>query len=184
MNHVIQLIFGFGWIAFWGYWIYMAIKTRQPSQNRSSHGIGVRLTIVLVLFVILNHTPSRWSHQIQNHFLQILGLILFTVGVIIAVWARIYLSGSWGFPGYQRDKTELIMTGPYKFIRHPIYTGIITAMIGTAIALALYLLIVCLISASYFIWNAMSEEKYLVNKFPNVYPGYLKKTKMLIPFIF
>ena len=79
---------------------------------------------------------------------------------------------------------ELVTTGPYHAIRHPIYSGIILAMIGTTIAVSWYWLIAVVLLGAYFIYSAAMEERYMAGRFPDTYPGYKQSTKMLIPFIF
>ena len=78
---------------------------------------------------------------------------------------------------------ELVMTGPYSHVRHPIYSGIILAMVGTAIAVSWYWLIAVGVLGSYFFYSAITEEHYMTKLFPNDYPAYKRSTKMLIPFL-
>lgn len=83
----------------------------------------------------------------------------------------------------KKQDPELVTTGPYQYIRHPIYTGILLGTLGSAIDVSTYWLIVFIIFAFYFIYSAVVEEKLMMKQFPQVYPAYKKKTKMLIPFI-
>jgi len=75
-------------------------------------------------------------------------------------------------------------TGPYRSIRHPIYSGIILAMIGTTIGVSLYWLVAVGLLGAYFVYSAVVEERYMAGRFPDSYPEYKRSTKMLIPFIF
>jgi protein-S-isoprenylcysteine O-methyltransferase Ste14 len=84
----------------------------------------------------------------------------------------------------QKADPDLITSGPYHLVRHPIYTGILTAGIGTAVALSWVWLIVVAISGAYFIYSATNEERYMTTQFPDAYPAYKRSSKMLIPFIF
>lgn len=83
----------------------------------------------------------------------------------------------------RRTEPELVTTGPYRTIRHPIYTGIIVALVGTALATSLLALIVAAVVAGYFIFSATREERFLAGEFPGTYPAYKARTKMLIPFL-
>ena len=87
-------------------------------------------------------------------------------------------------PMTQKIDPELVTTGPYRTIRHPIYTGIILAMIGTAIAVSLYAFIPVVVLGAYFIHSARTEERYLAGQFPDTYLPYQRSTKMLIPFLY
>jgi len=83
-----------------------------------------------------------------------------------------------------KDEPELVTTGPYRTIRHPIYTGIILGMIGTAIAVSIYWVIAVVVLGAYFIYSAVVEERNMTRLFPGIYPEYKRSTKMLIPFVF
>jgi protein-S-isoprenylcysteine O-methyltransferase Ste14 len=115
--------------------------------------------------------------------LQGIGLTVFFLGLALAVWARLYLGRNWGMPMSQKADPELITTGPYHVIRHPIYSGIILALIGTTIATSLYLLVAVVLIGGYFVYSATAEERYMTGRFPDTYPRYKRSSKMLIPFI-
>ena len=75
-------------------------------------------------------------------------------------------------------------TGPYRRVRHPIYSGIILAMVGTALAVSWYWLIAVGVLGAYFVYSADIEERYMTALFPDAYPAFKRSTKMLIPFVF
>jgi protein-S-isoprenylcysteine O-methyltransferase Ste14 len=78
---------------------------------------------------------------------------------------------------------ELVTTGPYRRIHHPIYSGMILAMVGTAIAVSFYWLIAAAILGAYFLFSAVVEERTMAKLFPADYPPYKHGTKMLIPYL-
>ena len=84
----------------------------------------------------------------------------------------------------RKQDPELVTSGPYRLVRHPIYTGILVAGIGTAVALSWSWLIAVALAGVYFIYSAIVEERYLAEQFPDTYPAYRRSTKMLLPFIF
>ena len=83
----------------------------------------------------------------------------------------------------RKDEPELVTTGPYRFVRHPIYTGIILAAVGTAVAGNWLWLTVVALMAGYFVYAAVVEERYLTVQFPDAYPAYRRSTWMLVPFV-
>ena len=83
----------------------------------------------------------------------------------------------------QKDEPELVTSGPYRLVRHPIYSGILLATVGTAVALSWLWLTVVALAAIYFIYSATVEERYLAEQFPEDYPAYRRSTKMLVPFV-
>jgi protein-S-isoprenylcysteine O-methyltransferase Ste14 len=109
---------------------------------------------------------------------------LYVLGLGLAVWARVYIGRNWGTPMSRKQDPELVTSGPYRMVRHPIYSGIILASIGTAVAISLYWLIVAALFGAYFIYSALQEERFMAEQFPNTYPEYKRSTKMLIPFVF
>jgi protein-S-isoprenylcysteine O-methyltransferase Ste14 len=109
---------------------------------------------------------------------------MFLAGLALAIWARIYLGRNWGMPMTQKEDPELVTSGPYSYIRHPIYTGILLAIVGSVIAGGDFWLVFLVITAPYFIYSAVMEERLMMKQFPKVYPSYKSKTKMLIPFVF
>ena len=118
-----------------------------------------------------------------NPWLLGTGLVIFLLGLALAVWARVYLGRNWGMPMSQKADPELVTTGPYGMIRHPIYSGIILGMAGTAIAVSLYWLVAVAILGAYFLYSAVVEERTMTKLFPAAYPPYKRATKMLIPYL-
>ncbi len=121
---------------------------------------------------------------VSSPWLQGIGLAIFVLGLALAVWARLYIGRNWGMPMSRKDDPELVTTGPYHTVRHPIYSGIILGMIGTAIAVSWYWLIAAAAMGAYFGFSAVAEERYMAGQFPDTYPEYKQSTKMLVPFIF
>jgi protein-S-isoprenylcysteine O-methyltransferase Ste14 len=86
-------------------------------------------------------------------------------------------------PMTKKAEPELVTSGPYRFVRHPIYSGILLGLLGTALAINLYLLIAFGAGLAYCVYSARVEERWLTASFPSAYPAYRTHTKMLIPFV-
>ena len=173
------------WLAFWGYWILAAAGAkRQEPRAGNAAGIGIRLGIVLLVFLLVRtRALGADAGIIQNPAVQGLGIVLFVAGLGLAIWARLYIGRNWGMPMSVKADPELVTTGPYRYVRHPIYSGVILAMVGTALAVGLDWLVVALLMGVYFIYSATVEEKNLMRLFPSTYPAYKRSTKMLVPFL-
>ena len=115
---------------------------------------------------------------------EAVGLVLFALGLGFAIWARVHIGRNWGTPMTQKVEPELVTSGPYRLVRHPIYSGILTAGIGSALALSWFWLVPVALAGSYFVYAATVEERYLAGEFPDTYPAYKRSTKMLVPFVF
>lgn len=180
--HPLKLAIDFAWIVFWIYWIVSA----SSSKESVSGGWRTRLTGVSAVGVFLIAGALRdGSLALAVHGLipAAIGALLFACGIALAVWARLHLGRNWGMPMTQRAEPELVTSGPYRFVRHPIYSGILTAMLGTALVNNLIGLIVVAVLVAYFYYCGIVEERNLAASFPKEYPEYRSRTKMLIPFL-
>jgi protein-S-isoprenylcysteine O-methyltransferase Ste14 len=140
--------------------------------------------IAVVVFVLIRVGAFR-GHGLNTDPLRAgVGLVLFGLGLGFAVWARIHIGRNWGVPMTQKDEPELVTSGPYHLVRHPIYSGILVAGLGTTLALSWWWLAAVVLAGIYFIYGATVEERYLTGQFPDSYPAYRRSTKMLVPFIF
>jgi protein-S-isoprenylcysteine O-methyltransferase Ste14 len=109
-------------------------------------------------------------------------LALTILGCGFAIWARVTLGSNWsGLPNVKREH-ELIVKGPYKLVRHPIYSGLLLALAGTAIAdgRSVWVLSLVLLAASYAV-KMRQEEQLMMQTFPQDYPAYRRRVKALIP---
>ena len=114
----------------------------------------------------------------------IIGSIITVFGLCITIWARATLGSNWSGAVTFKKNHELITRGPYKFVRHPIYTGLMTMLIGTFIVYGFaYVLLAIIIFFLGLIGKLMQEEKLMIKHFGKKYIDYKNKTKALIPFI-
>jgi protein-S-isoprenylcysteine O-methyltransferase Ste14 len=180
--YVVDVVIFAGWVAFWIYWLVASIGVKA-GQTRWTRFAGIRVGIILVVLLLLRVRAVKGHTVTSNPWLQGIGVALFFLGLALAIWARVYLGRNWGMPMSQKVDPELVTTGPYHSVRHPIYSGIILAMIGTTIAVSLYWLAAVILLGAYFLYSAVVEERSMARLFPDSYPEYKRSTKMLIPFI-
>jgi protein-S-isoprenylcysteine O-methyltransferase Ste14 len=179
---VVDLVFLVCWLAFWIYWLVASANTKRGT-TRWGQFAGFRVGIVLVVLLVLRLGLVKGHAGVSNPWLWAIGLALLVLGLGLAVWARVYIGRNWGMPMSRKDEPELVTTGPYHSVRHPIYSGMILGMIGTAIAVSWYWVIAVVLMGAYFIYSAVQEERYMTEQFPATYPDYKRSTKMLVPFI-
>jgi protein-S-isoprenylcysteine O-methyltransferase Ste14 len=181
--HTVEFVFAIGWGVFWIYWFVAAFSMKR---GRVAWSGELRIRAVLFILVILLLRLGAFQNRGLNSdpWLAGLGLVLFAAGLGFAIWARIHIGRNWGAPMSQKDEPELVTSGPYQLVRHPIYSGILVAGIGTAVALSLAWLIAIALAGIYFVYSATIEERNLTEQFPDAYPVYRRSTKMLVPFIF
>jgi protein-S-isoprenylcysteine O-methyltransferase Ste14 len=140
--------------------------------------------IVVVVILLIRLGAFRGHGHNTDPWRAGLGLMLFALGLGVAIWARLHIGRNWGTPMTQKDEPELVTSGPYHVVRHPIYSGILVAGVGTAVALSWRWLTAVALAGVYFLYSATVEERYMTEQFPDSYPAYKRSTKMLVPFVF
>lgn len=183
------------WIAFVLYWLVLAQFNKKVSRSTPWFTIwGLRLAIIIGVLVVMpfrRHgvadliaSLGRSLPDLAGFGGQWLGVGLCLAGFGLAFWARLHIGRNWGMPMSLRQGHELVTSGPYAYVRHPIYSGLMLAMIGSAPAVSMLWLLLFPIYFIYFIVSARTEEKMMLAQFPDAYPAYRRRTKMLLPFVF
>jgi protein-S-isoprenylcysteine O-methyltransferase Ste14 len=179
----VKLVFAVGWAAFWVYWLLAAFSMKR-GRIQWSRELRIRVVIVAVA-ILLIRLGAFGSHRANTDpWLAAIGLVLLGLGLGFAIWARVHIGRNWGTPMTQKVEPELVTSGPYRLVRHPIYSGIIVAGIGTVMGLGWMWLPIFALADVYFVYSATVEERYLSEQFPDSYPQYKHSTKMLVPFVF
>jgi len=187
---IYNYIFLVSWIVFLVYWGVTAIGSKKNIQQPGLLGSNVLFRVVFLLAVILilsRPGPAMWLHQHQYLMLKPIakpiGALCCVVGITLAIWSRKILGKNWGMPMSLKEEPELVTVGPYNYIRHPIYTGVLLAILGSALAVGIVWFIVFIGGIIYFTWSALQEQKNMLRLFPEQYPVYKQRTKMFIPFV-
>jgi protein-S-isoprenylcysteine O-methyltransferase Ste14 len=179
----VELVFAVGWGAFWLYWLVTAFSVKR-CRVPWSRELRIRAVIVVAAILLIRLGAFRGHGLNTDPWRAGLCLVLFALGLGFAIWARMHIGRNWGTPMTQKDDAELVTSGPYHLVRHPIYSGILLAGVGTAVALNWFWLIAVVLAGVYFLYSATVEERDMTEKFPDTYPVYMRSTKMLVPFIF
>jgi protein-S-isoprenylcysteine O-methyltransferase Ste14 len=171
---------GVAWVVFWLYWLVSAQNAKAGTRG----GINwwVRVVVILAVLAVNGLTRVRFVAT-TSLATGVIGAVLVGCGLGFAVWARRHIGRNWGMPMSRKDSPELVTSGPYRYVRHPIYSGLLLALVGSAIAINLLLFAPVLILIWYFYRAATIEERNLVAAFPTTYPEYRARTRMLIPFV-
>ncbi len=168
------------WIVFWAYWLASAFGAKEGRGSRRRLPLnGLSALSVIVLLRVFR----GGGLAVHSPVLGAIGAVVFASGLALAVWARLHLGRNWGMPMSEKSEPELITSGPYRFVRHPIYSGLLLGLLGTALVINLIGLLIVAILGGYFYYCASVEERNLTATFPNAYPTYRANTKMLIPFL-
>src|SRR5215470_7816201 len=178
------------WIAWLIYWAISAqnvarTQIREPFQGRMFTLVVLVFAAMLIFSPYFKHgflgrrfvPDSEWSKSV--------GLTLILAGFAISIWARRHLGRFWSARVTLKVDHQLIQSGPYARVRHPIYSGLLLAMLGTAAFVGEWhaMLGVALFFVAH--WEkARREETLLVGEFGETYLQYCNRTGALIPRLF
>lgn len=175
------------WAVFFLVWAITSFQAKASvRRDRDRAPVLWRIGVLLVVFVLIVGVGRGWIPR-PTPFpaaVQWAGVALAALGIGFAIWARLTLGANWGMPMTLREKPELVTRGPYAWVRHPIYTGIMSAFIGTALASGAWWFVIPLAALAYFLISAGQEEKDMLGHFPDTYPAYMARTKRLVPFLY
>lgn len=184
LNAIFGLTIAACWLGFSVYWL-LAARSAKPNAHHNVYAQwAVRAAVAAAVIVRLKFGgPIHFFVARADPILGAVGVALCVLGIALAIWARVHLGRNWGMPMSRKETPELVTTGPYCYVRHPIYAGMLLAVFGSVLATRLLWLVIIVLGA-YFIYSAMQEQKIMLKEFPDAYPAYRKRTKMLIPFVF
>ena len=175
------------WLVFVLYWIFASlsvnrIKNREPAGSRLT-----RLAVIAATLLLLN-TNLGYSGFLGRRFVPFtrsmpwLGAILTLAGVAFAIWARVHIGRYWSGTVALKVEHQLIRTGPYAHIRHPIYTGVLLMLAGTALAIGRYgALLAFLLLLADLIWKSRREEALLAREFGAAFEEHRSHTGFFLP---
>src|SRR5690348_15955670 len=130
----VELVFAAGWAAFWLYWIVAAFSSKR-GRVPWSRELRIRAVVVVAAILLIRLGAFRGHNAHSALWREALGLALFALGLGFALWARVHIGRNWGLPMTRKDEPTLVTSGPYHLVRHPIYSGLLAAGVGTAVAL-------------------------------------------------
>jgi protein-S-isoprenylcysteine O-methyltransferase Ste14 len=176
------------WIIFSVYW---GIAGRNSAPTKSSESGAstwfhqIVLTAALALLFVPVHGLNGWFLPQRIHFLVAAGAGIQAAFILLAVWARRHLGRNWSAAVRIGVDHELIRSGPYRFLRHPIYTAMLGMFVGTAVASSQYhaLLGLAILVLAYLRKTRM-EEDILQQTFGAEYEAYRRDSWALVPFLF
>ena len=177
------------WLVFVAIWVIAAVSTKR-TVYRETRARRMRYWVLLVIAYLLllygRRLPYPLNLGIAPHVVPIAwaAAVLCVIGLGFAVWARVILGRNWSGVVTLKEGHELVERGPYRFVRHPIYTGILTMFFATALAqghLAGFAGVL-LMFASFWI-KLGDEEKLMLQQFPVRYAAYRRRAKRIIPFV-
>jgi protein-S-isoprenylcysteine O-methyltransferase Ste14 len=175
------------WLVFFLYWAISALSSKVAKKTESVAERLQRMAPLAVAYWLLfyNATPLGWLNRrfvTDSAAAAVMGVTLTAAGVGFAIWARWHLGANWSAIVSIREEHELIRTGPYRRLRHPIYTGMLLAMAGTALVLGeVRGLLAFAITLAAFYSKARKEEAWLRREFGEKFEAHAQQTGMFLP---
>lgn len=173
--------------------IYWQIRAGGTKTTRRLEPVGSRIgrTLTFLVAIVLLMTrliPLHWLYRPlwpQGLLAFWLGAVITVSGLLFAVWARDHLGRNWSRSVTIKQDHELITSGPYAVVRHPIYTGILVGFLGSAIAMAEVRGFVVLVLIFLVFWAKLRmEEKWMHAEFGETYDSYVRRSAALVPYLF
>lgn len=179
------------WIIYWGVAAAKnkAIARKEDARSRLSYGLPFFAGVILMLHPRILHDFGNgvlarfmWPPSALGYALAI---VLVIAGLGFSVWARVHLAGNWSATVTVKEGHELVRSGPYKYVRHPIYTGILIAILGSVVLIGRWNALIgfALVAAS-FVIKLRIEERFMAEQFGDAYQLYKKEVAALVPGLF
>ncbi len=196
-----QILIGVCWILFIAYWFINAWSTKKTAETASVAAL-LWYRVLFIIGVLVCLVPARWSgldalvvpHSLVTglnalvvpHSLVTEGIAVCVciLGLLGAIWARRTLAENWSSEVVFKENHELVEQGPYRWVRHPIYTSILLMVLGSVLAaghIASFIGLLFMVSG---LWIKLrQEEALMLRHFPAQYAAYRSRVKALIPFV-
>jgi len=177
------------WILFLLYWQVKASDTKATTRLESPVSRVVRAVVFLIAIVLLSAPRLPWALLYRPILKQglptfVTGALVTLAGVFFAVWAREHLGKNWSRSVTVKQDHELITSGPYALVRHPIYTGILTGFLGSTIAEGQVRSLIAFVLVSAVLWFKLRlEERWMRDTFGDSYAVYAQRVAALVPYV-
>jgi protein-S-isoprenylcysteine O-methyltransferase Ste14 len=187
MNAYLGWTLGALWIGWLAYWMAASGSTKPTARTESwrsrvAYSLPLWGSAFLLLDRHLGVLSARFLPDVQG--LEAAGVAVTAVGLGFAIWARVHLGANWSGEVTVKQDHELVRSGPYAVVRHPIYTGLSLAFLGTAIAFGEWRALLALALAVGSFWYKLRiEERVMRETFGPAYDAYARDVRALIPFV-
>jgi protein-S-isoprenylcysteine O-methyltransferase Ste14 len=187
--------FVYQWIlaAIWLTWlVYWMLARRNIKRTVRKEEIGSRLLHVIpillaALLLLFNRVPIGFlNYQLfpRSIWELWLGSLITVIGLLFTVWARVHIGRNWSGMVTVKDNHELITSGPYGIVRHPIYTGLLIAFIGSAVVRDEIRGVMAVVLVFAALWRKLRlEERWMHELFGDQYLAYCQRVPALVPFL-
>lgn len=191
MSEYIKIGLKLTWLVVLAYWFISGLMVKKVQSQEPFIKRVVLYWLPMIIPILLLGPGDWYGHSwLREKFVEHtnlvgnIGLSLCITGAVIACWSRYVLGKNWSLSIQKKQNHELVQSGIYKVVRHPIYTGLLFLITGNAIIVGDYRAIIAILLVFISLWlKLIKEEKILTGIFGDQYIKYKKNTKALIPYI-
>jgi protein-S-isoprenylcysteine O-methyltransferase Ste14 len=189
MKFIYHNLFLVLWLSWGIYWLVTSqnVKANVWRESRASRLLHV---VPLLLAGLLLMQPGSNFLDLSRRLWPVgngpfwVGASITALGLVFSVWGRIHIGRNWSGTVTLKEGHELITSGPYAWVRHPIYTGLLLGFAGTAIARGDWQGVLAVVIASVTLWLKLRvEERGMHKHFGDTYKVYSQRVPALLPFI-
>lgn len=176
-------------IAFLAYWAWSARRILPPGRSESVVSSLISNLLMWIGFALLalgslRRFPAIYLVLPVSTARSIVGTALVAIGVGIAIWSRAVLGANWSRVARIAEGQQLVTSGPYRFVRNPIYSGILLAACGVALTSGAMVALLGIPLVFAALWRkSLVEERLLASEFGERFAAYARRVKRLIPFV-
>src|ERR1700690_1084032 len=175
------------WTIFLAYWLISAFRQKATAEpQRLLSALAHRIPVGFG-WLLLAYQGLPWPMNLllpRMDWVRISGVVICGLGLYVTLWARRTLAGDWSSNVTFKQGHELVKTGPYRFVRPPIYTGLLVMCLGTGIEIGRLRCLLSLVAVGIGFWIKLKqEESIMLRHFPGEYPAYRRQVKALVPFV-
>jgi protein-S-isoprenylcysteine O-methyltransferase Ste14 len=174
------------WIVFIVYWWVSAQAVKTTVERRSfASSLSYRIPLIGGILLANNDESGIWGTRLLPHTMVTAwgGAAICVAGLAFTIWARAVLAGNWSSDVRFKQGHELVKTGPYNFVRHPIYTGILLMCLGPVIKAGRLNSWLGLLLIGIGLWIKLKQEEEIMRQHFPEYDDYRKRVKALVPFV-
>ena len=180
------------WLTLVAYWGLSAAGVKRSIGSRWIWWREIAVRLAFFALVLLASRVAVVGHLLPNALpylfntstlAGVIGFVFCLFGIGLAILGRAYLEQNWRMSLSGKENPEPVTNGPYAIVRHPISSGMLLAMLGSAIGQSVFWLLPLIVYGPYFILSARREERLLIEQFPERYRAYMQRTRMLLPFV-
>jgi protein-S-isoprenylcysteine O-methyltransferase Ste14 len=189
MHELCTRVIQISWLVFLIVWLGASFSAKRDARKQTSSSRLAQMALIVAAYFLLfdRHTaigPLGWRFVPGVPLWWILGASLVIAGILISFWARFFLGRNWSAIVTVKQDHELVRSGPYAVVRHPIYSGLLLAMAGTAFNQGeVRGLIAVLLALIGWKWKSLLEEAFMQEQFGESYNVYRREVRALIPFV-